>query len=94
MLDEDLFAVYTYVSTVPARTGDGDKEIPNYARWYADDGDCHPGETCYANPATGNINECVGGPCAADNDCDVCQTCTSDVCVAPDAKSTCIVGGI
>ena len=93
MLDEDLFAVYTYASRVPVRTGDADKEIPNYARWCAVDGDCRLGETCYANPAT-KINECVGGACATDDDCDVCQTCTDSVCVAPDAKSTCIASGI
>jgi hypothetical protein len=94
MLDEDLFAVYTYTSRVPVRTGKADKEIPNYARWCANDSDCRAGETCYTNPATGDINECVGGPCAMDNDCDVCQTCNDGVCAAPDVGSTCIADGI
>ncbi len=94
MLEEDLFAVYTYASRVPVRTGEADKEIPNYARWCAGDSDCRAGESCYTNPATGDINECVGGLCASDNDCDVCQTCNRGVCVAPDATNTCIVAGI
>lgn len=93
MFDEDLFAVYTYMSKVPERTGKADKEIPDYARWCANDGDCRAGETCYSNPAT-DINECVGAACAEDTDCDVCQTCTEGVCVAPDATSGCLVDGI
>ena len=94
MLDEDLFAIYTYASRVPPRTGQADKEIPNYARWCADDTDCRAGEACYTNPATGDINECVGGECITDNDCDVCQTCTNGTCVAPDATSTCLTDGL
>ncbi len=69
-------------------------EIPNYARWCADDTDCRAGEACYTNPATGDINECVGGECITDNDCDVCQTCTNGTCVAPDATSTCLTDGL
>ncbi len=94
MLDEDLFAVYSYMSRVPARTGSADKEIPNYARWCMNDGDCGAGETCYSNPATRGINECVGKSCASDGDCDVCQSCSGGGCVAPDESSTCIVDGL
>jgi hypothetical protein len=93
MLDEDLLALYTYGTRVPPRTCSADKEIPNYARWCADNSQCRADETCYANPATG-INECVGGACVIDADCDVCQTCTNGACVAPDATSTCLTDGL
>lgn len=94
MLGQDLFAVYSYMSRVPARTGAADKEIPDYARWCESDDECGDGQTCYYNPATGGINECVGKSCSTDSDCDVCQTCSGDVCVAPAEGNPCIADGL
>lgn len=93
MLEDDLFAIYAYVTRVAARTGSGDKVIPDYARDCNEDADCRTGETCYANQATG-ANECVGAPCVADPDCDACQTCGSGVCEAPRVGNPCLAGGI
>ena len=93
MLDDDLRAIYTYASLLPARTAGGDKLIPNYARWCATAADCRSGETCFDNPAT-HLKECVGAACSVDSDCDACQTCTVGVCTAPTASNTCLTNGI
>jgi hypothetical protein len=92
-VDDDLLALYTYLNRTPPVTGARDKLIPDYARWCATNADCRAGETCFANPAT-SANECVGGPCNVDSDCDACQTCNAGACAGPTASSTCLTKGL
>lgn len=88
---QDLEALYTYITNVPARTGANDKKIQGIARFCGKDGDCNTaaGETC--NVAT---KECVGKTCATKDDCDACQSCTATKCAAPAAGDACLTSGI
>ena len=89
MVHDDLEAIYTYLTKVPARTGANDKATQPVARYCASSGDCRTGETC----ATAT-NECVGGSCSSDADCGACQTCTTGACAAPASDSPCLTSGL
>jgi hypothetical protein len=86
---DDLQAIYFYLSylaqNVPT-TGAADVPTQDAARYCTTAANCNPGESC--NVPT---NECVGRGCSIDADCDTCQTCTSNVCTAPAAASTCLL---
>jgi hypothetical protein len=93
----DLLAVYTYFRWTAEKkliNGNADKRTQSAAR-YCGPGvqgntfTCLAGETCDAT-----THECVGRACTATFQCDACQTCTANVCVAPAANSTCLVGGL
>lgn len=92
MAEDDLKAIYTYLHYQTPRTGAGDKKIQEPARWCNADAGCNAaaGETCNMD-----TNECVGHTCAADADCDACQTCNTSTskCEAPVAASACLAGG-
>jgi hypothetical protein len=87
---DDLEAIYTYLSWL-AKNGPttvNDVVQQSAARYCASTSDCFTGESC--NTAT---NECYGGPCNTDADCDTCQTCsaTPGTCVPPNpATSVCV----
>ncbi len=91
---DDLEAIYTYLSWVAQKaptTGAADVPNRDAARYCTTATMCNPGETC--NTTT---NECVGRACAADTDCDTCQTCTavdggSGVCAAPATNDLCVL---
>jgi len=89
MTEEDLAAIYTYVTHVPRRVNANDKETQLVARYCAADDDCAASETC--NKATA---ECVGGACNSAVDCGACQTCAGSTCDAPAGGSSCVTGGI
>lgn len=92
LIDDDMIAIYTYLTAIPRRTGTGDKATQDYARYCAMDSDCNMagGETC--NLTT---KECVGKACTVDGDCDACQTCGPLMtCLAPLATSMCLTNGI
>lgn len=86
---DDLTAVYTYVMSVPRRTGANDKVTQDPARYCDANVPCEAGETC--EPTT---HECVGGACSGDGDCGACQTCTAGACAAPASGSPCLTQGI
>jgi hypothetical protein len=84
---DDLEAIYTYMRYVAVNAptvGASDQDAQLAARYCTAASNCNAGETC--NMAT---NECVGGPCTIDADCDTCQTCNTGVCTAPTANSMC-----
>lgn len=86
---DNLEAIYTYLRYVAQNaptTGASDTDAQLAARYCTAASNCNPGETC--NAAT---NECVGGPCTDDSDCDTCQTCNTGVCTAPTASSMCVL---
>lgn len=91
-VEDDLKAIYTYLKNQTPRTGAGDKKIQEPARWCNADAGCNTaaGETCNLTS-----NECVGHTCAADADCDACQTCNTSTskCEAPTSTSACAAGG-
>jgi hypothetical protein len=88
LVDEDLRAIFTYMRHVtPAHASDLPRQ--DYARWCASAADCEPDETCHMAPDPVG-NECVGRTCAVDTDCDACQTCNADACVAPTSASACL----
>jgi hypothetical protein len=96
----DLEDVYTYMKILAQdydhTMGQVDKVTQDYARYCTSNSDCYSGETCFvdsSSPATVN-NQCVGGPCTVDTDCDACQTCSNGACVQPSASSACITSGI
>jgi hypothetical protein len=91
LVNDDLIAIYTYITNVPRRTGTNDKETSFNTEWCASDSDCtwFPNEHC--NVAT---SECVGADCVANSDCTACQTCTAKKCAAPAASSTCLTQGL
>jgi hypothetical protein len=93
LLDEDLRAIYVYLSRTPTRSGAADKQIQDFTRWCATAADCRAGETCSMNPAT-TTNECVGGACSTDHDCSACQVCTDGACMAPTVSSVCLQQGL
>jgi hypothetical protein len=93
MVDDDLLAVFTYLSLAPPRTGSADKAIQNYARFCQTAAACRAGEACFANPATGGVGECVGGICSNDLDCDACQACVTGQCQAPGVGDVCLATG-
>jgi mono/diheme cytochrome c family protein len=78
----DLQAVYTYMhhlATTANLAGPGvDKVTQEAARYCAATADCKgAGETCDVT-----AHECVGRVCGGPEDCDVCQKCTANACVA------------
>jgi hypothetical protein len=83
LLDEDLRALYVYLTRTPATTGDSDVAHQAPARWCAAASDCQGGETC-------DSGQCVGSTCATSADCGTCQTCGSGTCQAPAAASACV----
>jgi hypothetical protein len=85
LLEEDLESVYRYAKGVPSVSGAPDVLRQSYARYCASAADCHARESCAV--AT---SECVGRTCAADIDCDTCQTCVAGACQAPDPSSACL----
>lgn len=95
LVDEDMVALYTYLTAVPRRIGANDKAVQDYARYCTADAMCNTaaGEKC--NLGAMPTNECVGKACAVDADCDACQTCTPGTltCAAPIAGNTCIANG-
>jgi mono/diheme cytochrome c family protein len=86
---DDLEAIWTYLKTIPPRTGMADKTVQEVARFCAKDGDCVAGETC--NVAS---KECVGGACASNADCGACQSCTGGRCAAPAPGEACLTQGL
>ncbi|WP_224366340.1 cytochrome C [Hyalangium versicolor] len=90
LTEDDLKALYVYTKNQTPRTGAADKQPQEPARWCATDADCTStgGGTCNAS------NECVGTACTEDWQCGACQTCSSNVCVAPAPNSACLMGGI
>lgn len=90
LLDEDLRAVFDYVSHLPANTT-SDFARQDYARFCTADTDCGAGETCHVDLTPSVGNECVGRACSEDLDCDACQTCDAGACTAPLADSACIL---
>ncbi|WP_437712860.1 hypothetical protein WMF45_44480 [Sorangium sp. So ce448] len=88
MTQDDLEAIYTYITKVPRKTGAADKKTQAAAVYCASDADCGS-STCNVDSL-----ECVGSACAADSDCPACQTCTEGACAAPDPESTCTAQGI
>lgn len=86
LTEEDLRAVYTYLSLAPRTQGAADQERQGYARFCAGSADCASGETCWA--AT---HECVGRACGSDTGCDACQTCDAGHCQAPAPTSACLL---
>ena len=89
LLDDDLFAVYTYVKRSPATRGETDQVRQPYARWCTPNAGCLPTETCAIAPGAGS-GECVGGDCVAGTDCGACQTCEGGHCQAPAPDSECV----
>jgi mono/diheme cytochrome c family protein len=92
LVDEDMAALYTYLTAVPRRTGAADKATQEYARYCTADANCNlaAGETCSLTS-----NECVGKACTVDANCDACQTCGAGlICLAPIAGSACLTSGI
>jgi cytochrome c553 len=89
----DLEAVFTYLRYLDSPPSD--RVIQSAARYCTADSDCHgANETCLPGDADAGVGgECVGGACAVDDDCDACQTCTGNRCVAPAAGSTCVTNG-
>jgi hypothetical protein len=90
LLRSDKRALYTYLKTIPGRTGAADKETQDWTPYCAGDGDCAATEAPSCNVAA---NECVAKNCTTDLDCFVCQTCTSGTCAAPLASSACLTAG-
>lgn len=91
LVDDDMIALFNYLTLVPRRTGANDKAVQDYARYCTTSANCNSGETC--NTTT---SECVGKSCTADADCDACQTCTTAVntCAAPLTGSSCLTNGL
>jgi mono/diheme cytochrome c family protein len=89
LVDDDLKAIYTYLKAQTPLTGAADKRTQPPARYCSTSAECASGESC--NAAT---NECVGGACTQDSDCGACQTCTANVCAAPQPSSACLRSGI
>jgi hypothetical protein len=90
--EDDIKAIYTYLKNQTPRTGSADKLTQPPAIYCAQDTDCTgSGETCNVD-----THECVGAACTADFECGACQTCStsSNTCVAPEASSPCLAGGI
>lgn len=89
----DLEAVYTYMRYLDSPAAD--KLIQSAARACTASSDCHgTNEKCLLQAVDGGMGgECVGRACAVDDDCDACQTCTGNLCVAPTAGSTCVTNG-
>ena len=91
MADDDLFAIFEYMTHVTPRTGAGDHESQDYSNTCNVDADCGAGRTCNLNPAIGN--ECLASSCDSDADCAVCQTCdpNAHACLAPVPGSACLL---
>ena len=88
----DLRAMYTYLKSIPPRTGGADKETQDWAPFCFSGADCRnvgPSATC--NVPT---QECVGKSCAIDADCFACQRCSGSLCVAPAPSAACLTNGI
>jgi len=98
---DDLEAVYTYMSWIaksPQATTLNDVDHQSAARYCASTSDCLAGESCNSGDAATSTNECYGGPCNTDADCDTCQTCSSDdggatpgTCMPPAPSSLCVL---
>jgi hypothetical protein len=103
----DLQSIYTYLRWLALNKPDGgagfaDKITQSAAFYCTGNNACNTGagETCDMTN-----HECIGRPCATDDDCHVCQTCNgpdagasdggSDggLCAAPLANSGCLVTG-
>lgn len=97
MVDDDLSAIYLYLTTVPGPSGAFDKVVSDYARYCTATADCNvgAGETCDTTNS-----QCVGQACTtstAASACNACQPCTgggNTRCVAPSTTSTCVSQGI
>ncbi|MDC0707618.1 cytochrome C [Stigmatella sp. ncwal1] len=96
MLDSDLQDIYFYLKSQARRTGAADKQPQPPTHFCTADTDCaNFGGTCNMSSTPGQgINQCVGSTCTQDSECGACQTCTAGKCAAPEASSTCPMGGI
>lgn len=88
LTQDDLEAIYTYITKVPRRTGAADKKTQRATVYCASNADCGS-STCNVDSL-----ECIGSACTADSDCPACQTCAGGKCAAPDPKSACTTQGI
>lgn len=84
----DLEAVFTYLRHVPRRRGVADKQTSGAVTACTSAADCRPSETCSLS-----AGECVG-PCDANTPCPACQTCASNLCVAPEPGASCLTSGL
>lgn len=95
LVEDDMVALYTYLTSVPRRTGANDKAVQQYARYCTSDANCNTAanEKCALAGAM-PTNECIGKACTVDSDCDACQTCMGLACAAPASGAACLSTGL
>ena len=98
--EQDLEDIYTYLKILAEdykSTTQIDKQTQDPARYCTKDSDCPlSGQTCWIDSSSAKTvgNQCLNKSCMTDADCNACQHCTGNTCVAPSASDTCLTQGI
>ncbi|HEX8794407.1 MAG TPA: hypothetical protein VF765_25860 [Polyangiaceae bacterium] len=98
--EQDLQDIYTYMKILAEdykSTTQIDKQTQDPARYCTKDSDCPlSGQTCWIDNGSGKTvgNQCLNKSCTTDADCNACQHCTGNTCVAPSPSDTCLTQGI